>query len=141
MSCPEIARDRRSGTSGILNSGLKKPSSEGWIASRSGRPMAPTGVKFIVKRRPRRPQGVHRIMKLPKQDAIEWQPAISCLIGAAEGRDFPPTKAGQGLAPSEAHAASRGLNLGKPGGRARSRGRRFWQGDAGFEIRLPLSGN
>ena len=30
------------------------------------------------------------IMKLPKaeQDLEEWQTAIACLIGAAEGRDF-----------------------------------------------------
>ena len=30
------------------------------------------------------------IMKLPKveQDLEEWQTAVSCLIGAAEGRDF-----------------------------------------------------
>jgi hypothetical protein len=30
------------------------------------------------------------IMKLPKADqaATEWQTAIACLIGAAEGRDF-----------------------------------------------------
>jgi hypothetical protein len=30
------------------------------------------------------------IMKLPKADqaAAEWQTAIACLIGAAEGRDF-----------------------------------------------------
>jgi hypothetical protein len=30
------------------------------------------------------------IMKLPKaeQDTAEWQAAVACLIGAAEGRDF-----------------------------------------------------
>jgi hypothetical protein len=30
------------------------------------------------------------IMKLPKaeQDLKEWQTAVTCLIGAAEGRDF-----------------------------------------------------
>lgn len=30
------------------------------------------------------------VMKLPKaeQSLVEWQTAISCLIGAAEGRDF-----------------------------------------------------
>ena len=64
------------------------------------------------------------IMKLLKQDATEWPPAISCLIGAAEGRDFPPDKAGQGSAPWKTHAASGGMNLGKPGCRARSTGRR-----------------
>jgi hypothetical protein len=38
------------------------------------------------------------IMKLPKaeQDLEQWQTAVACLIGTAEGRDFAKTSIGDG---------------------------------------------
>ena len=47
--------------------------------------LLPGGREFVTLR-----DATDYIMKLPKaeQDLEEWQTAVACLIGAAEGRDF-----------------------------------------------------
>jgi hypothetical protein len=62
-----------------------KSSDSGWNRRFDDTISLPRGRQFVTLK-----DAADHIMKLPKaeQDLAEWQTAIRCLIGAAEGRDF-----------------------------------------------------